>query len=76
MFWKRYYWRALGFFLAFGGLGLIIDELIEGPFYLFELGHELYGVILLVVGLICISVKPKDKDENYEEDRETMAKPP
>ena len=61
MIWKRYYWRVVGYFLAFGGFGLIVDELIEGPFNLLEPGHELWGLILIVIGLICISIKPKDK---------------
>jgi len=64
--WKKYYWRVIGMFLAGGGLWLIWDELNEGPFNLLEVGHELYGVILFIVGLVCISLKPKGKDTENE----------
>jgi len=59
--WKDYYWRALGYFLAFGGFGLIADELVGGYLDFTTIGHEWYGVILFLIGLGLISVKPRGK---------------
>lgn len=60
--WKKYYWRALGYFLSFGGFGLIADELIQGTLDFTNLGHEYYGVILFLIGLGLISIKPGGKE--------------
>jgi len=59
--WHEYYLRAIGFFLAFGGFGLIADELIGGYLDFTTWGHEYIGVILFLVGLGLISVKPRGK---------------
>jgi len=59
--WKEYYWRAIGYFLAFGGFGFIADELIGGYLDFTTFGHEWIGVILFLIGLGLISVKPKGK---------------
>jgi len=59
--WHKYYWRVLGYFLAFGGFGLIADELIGGYLDLTTWGHEWIGVISFLVGLGLISVKPRGK---------------
>jgi len=59
--WHRYYLRVIGYFLAFGGFGLIADELVRGYLDFTTLGHEWYGVILFLIGLGLISVKPKGK---------------
>jgi len=59
--WRKYYWRVLGYFLAFGGFGLIADELIGGYLDLTAWGHEWIGVVSFLVGLGLISVKPKGK---------------
>jgi len=59
---KKYYWRMIGFALLGAGAGLMIDELIAGPFTLTPANHEFWGLVLLVVGVIFISIKPKGKD--------------
>jgi len=59
--WHKYYWRPIGYFLAFGGFGLIADELIGGCLDFTAWGHEWIGVISFLVGLGLISVKPKGK---------------
>jgi len=59
--WHKYYWRVLGYFLAFGGFGLIADELIGGYLDFAIWGHEWIGVVFFLVGLGLISVKPKGK---------------
>lgn len=60
--WKKYYWRVIGFAMAGAGAGLVLDELIEGPFMLTPTNHEFYGIIMIIVGAIFISRKPKGKD--------------
>lgn len=62
MTWKRYHFRVIGFALAGAGLGLIVDELIAGPFSLTPTGHEFWGIVLFVAGMVFISLKPKGKD--------------
>jgi len=59
--WHKYYWRALGYFLAFGGFGLIADELIGGYLDFTIWGHEWIGVVSFLVGLGLISMKPRGK---------------
>lgn len=60
--WHRYYYRVIGVFLACGGAGLMADEVVNGPFKL-ELGdHELWGLVMVVVGAVLISKFPKGKD--------------
>jgi len=60
--WRLYYYRIIGFALAGAGAGLVLDELINGPFTLTLRDHELWGIISLVAGLVFISRKPKGKD--------------
>lgn len=60
--WHKYYWRVIGYAMSGAGCGLIVDELINGPFSLLPGNHELAGLIMLVVGLIFIAKKPKGKD--------------
>ena len=62
MKWHRYFYRVLGFALAGAGAGLMVDELIAGPFTLTPANHEFWGVVMLVVGLVFITRKPKGKD--------------
>ena len=62
MIWHRYFYRIIGFALAGGGAGLVLDELIHGPFTLTPANHEFWGVILVVVGIYFISKHPKGKD--------------
>jgi len=57
----KYYWRPIGYFLAFGGFGLIADELIGGYLNFTTWGHEWIGVIFFLLGLGLISVKPRGK---------------
>ena len=59
--WKDYYWRCLGYFIAFGGFGLVADELVNGTLDMTSFGHEHIGVILFLVGLGLISIKPRGK---------------
>lgn len=59
---KKYYWRVIGFALAAGGLGLVLDELIHGPFTLTYHDHEFWGIVMFVIGLVFISRKPHGKD--------------
>jgi hypothetical protein len=60
--WKRYYYRVIGFALAGAGAGLVLDELIHGPFHLGPGDHEFWGLIMLVAGAIFISRKPYGKE--------------
>lgn len=60
---KKYYWRVIGFALSGAGAGLMIDELIAGPFMLTPTNHEFWGLIMVIAGCVCISRKPKGKRE-------------
>ena len=62
MIWKTYYYRVIGFALAGGGAGLMLDELINGPFHLSLGDHEFWGLLMLIAGSIFISKKPHGKD--------------
>ena len=62
MKWHRYYYRVIGFALSGAGAGLIVDELIHGPFKLEPGDHEFWGIVLFIVGLVFISKKPHGKD--------------
>ena len=62
MRWHRYYYRVIGFALAGGGMGLMIDELIHGPFKLSPGDHEFWGLIMTIVGFILITKMPHGKD--------------
>jgi len=59
--WHRYYLRVIGYFLTFGGFGLIADELIGGCLDFTAWGHEWIGVVTFLVGLGLISLKPRGK---------------
>lgn len=65
--WKKYYYRVIGFALAGAGAGLVLDELIHGPFTLTPANHEFWGIIMALVGLILITRKPHGKDLNKKE---------
>jgi len=60
--WKQYYWRVAGFAIGGAGAGLITDELIHGPFSLVPGNHEFWGLIMVIIGCIFISKKPRGKD--------------
>lgn len=62
MTWHVYYFRMIGFALSGAGAGLILDELINGPFTLNPANHEFWGVILFIIGGYLISKKPHGKD--------------
>ena len=61
MIWKTYYYRVSGYALTGAGAGLVLDELIHGPFNLNPGNHELYGLIMIVIGLVLITRKPHGK---------------
>jgi predicted metal-dependent enzyme (double-stranded beta helix superfamily) len=58
----KYYYRAIGFALAGAGAGLVLDELIHGPFTLTPANHEFWGLVAIIAGAILISKKPHGKD--------------
>ena len=60
---QKYYFRVIGYFLVFGGAGLLVDELITGAFNMFTIGHEWLGIAAIIVGGLLISKKPKGKEE-------------
>ena len=60
--WKRYYYRVMGFIAVGSGAGLILDELIHGPFTLTPANHEFWGIIAIIVGCVLISKAPHGKD--------------
>jgi hypothetical protein len=60
--WREYYWRVLGFALAGAGAGLVLDELIHGPFALTPANHEFWGLVMLIAGCAAITRKPHGKD--------------
>ena len=55
--------RIIGFALAGAGLGLMVDELIHGPFTLTPANHEFWGLLMFVAGVFLISRKPHGKDD-------------
>jgi len=59
--WKKYYWRMIGYAMSGAGAGLMIDELIEGPFMLTPTDHEFWGLLLFIGGVVCIAKCPKGK---------------
>lgn len=63
MNWKRYYYRVIGFALAGGGAGLMLDELIHGPFKLAPGDHEFWGLLCVIAGSYLISKKPHGKED-------------
>jgi len=65
--WHRYYYRVIGVFLACGGAGLLLDELINGPFKLEPGDHEFWGLIMVIGGAILIGKMPKGKDLKNKE---------
>jgi len=60
--WHRYYWRVIGAAIAGGGLALVGDELINGPFHIGLGDHETWGLVAFVVGCLLIARMPKGKD--------------
>ena len=60
--WHSYYFRVIGYFLAGGGAGLVLDELINGPFKISYHDHEAWGLVAIIIGAILISKMPKGKD--------------
>ena len=62
MTWHRYYYRMIGFTLAGAGGGLVLDELIHGPFKLSLSDHEFWGLIIAIAGFVLITRKPHGKD--------------
>ena len=58
---KSYYWRVIGTVIAGGGAAWILDEFIHGPFTLTPSNHEFWGLIMVVLGLVCITRKPHGK---------------
>jgi len=62
MTWHRYYYRIIGFALAGAGAGLVLDELIHGPFCLSPANHEFWGLVAIIAGAVLISKKPHGKD--------------
>ena len=63
MIWKPYFYRVIGFALAGGGAGLVLDELIHGPFHLGPGDHELWGIVAIIAGAVLIARKPHGKDQ-------------
>jgi len=62
MTWHKYYYRMIGFAISGAGAGLVLDELIHGPFTLTPANHEFWGFIMLIAGGYLISKKPHGKD--------------
>ena len=60
--WRQYYYRIIGFALAGAGGGLVLDELIHGPFTLTPANHEFWGVLMAIAGGYLISKKPHGKE--------------
>jgi len=60
--WKRYYYRIIGFALGGAGAGLVLDELIHGPFTLTPSNHEFWGLVLAIAGSVLISRQPHGKE--------------
>jgi len=61
MLFKNYYYRVIGYALLGGGTGLVLDELINGPFHLGIADHETWGLVAIVLGAFLISKMPKGK---------------
>ena len=59
---RRYYYRIIGCALSGAGAGLVLDELIHGPFTLTPSNHEFWGLVLLIAGSVLISRQPHGKD--------------
>ena len=59
---KVYYYRIIGFALTGAGAGLVLDELIHGPFTLTPAEHELWGLVMLIAGSVFIAKKPHGKE--------------
>lgn len=59
---KRYYLRVIGFFLFFGGIGVILEELFNiGLIQLGIIEHEFYGLVSIIIGFILIGLGGKGK---------------
>lgn len=62
MKWHTYYYRVIGYGMTGAGAGLVLDELIHGPFKLGLYDHETWGLVLVIAGALLISKKPHGKD--------------
>ena len=62
MKWHKYYNRVIGYALAGAGAGLVLDELIHGPFMVTPTNHEFWGLVMLVAGAVFIGRMPHGKD--------------
>ena len=60
--WHRYYYRVIGYALGGAGVGLMVDELIHGPFTLTPSNHEFWGLIMVIAGAVFTTRKPHGKD--------------
>lgn len=60
--WRQYYYRVIGFALAGAGAGLVLDELINGPFHIGLGDHELWGIVMAIAGAVLIAKKPHGKE--------------
>ena len=59
--WSRYYYRVIGFAILGAGSGLVVDELINGPFRIGIADHETWGLAMIIAGAIFIARKPQGK---------------
>ena len=67
--WHKYYYRVIGIAVAGAGSGLVLDELINGPFHIGLGDHETWGLIMVIAGAVLISKFPKGKDLNGKEEK-------
>ena len=58
----KYYFRIIGFAMAGAGAGMMLDELIHGPFKHGLCEHEFWGLIMVIAGAMLITEKPHGKD--------------
>ena len=59
---NKYYYSVIGYALAGAGAGLMLDELIHGPFTLTPANHEFWGLIMIIAGSVFITKKPHGKE--------------
>ena len=58
----KYYFRIIGFATGGAGAGMMLDELIHGPFTLTPANHEFWGLVMVIAGTMLITEKPHGKD--------------